>query len=212
MVWFINFVDEGDYTISKVALDENGKPIPPRQAFRLEYIDRTPDWPGVGGNFKTGDPNLGRAIKPEGVHKRLIWEGRKGRIQDTFSAFSQFIINDRFLKLIKRFEGERHQFIPIEVLYKDKSHAQNMYLMNICSRLDTLDPELTTATISKSGMLKPETGATVFSEARIGDHHIWHDKHLFAGTFVSDELHDAIEAEGFSGVYFTPRESTGDAK
>ena len=49
MVWDMVFVDEGDYGIRKDALDADRKPIHYRKAFKLEYIDRTPDWPGVGG-------------------------------------------------------------------------------------------------------------------------------------------------------------------
>ncbi len=208
MVWNIAFVDNLNYTIGAEALDADRNPISSRDSFNLEYIDRTQDWPGVGGNFEIGKANLGRAIKPEGVHPYLSWHGKKGKLPEALGAFSRFFVNDRFRAVIERFEGEgRHQFIPIEILHKDLSHAGDMYLLNICKRLSTLDPEATTATISRSGMLKPETGEWAFSRARIGDHHLWHDRNVFKGTYVSDALHDAIIEEGITGVYMSARKS-----
>ena len=37
---------------------------------------------------------------------------------------------------------------------------------------------------------------------QIGNHHLWHDKHIFKGWMISDALHDAMVKEGITGLVF----------
>jgi hypothetical protein len=84
------------------------------------------------------------------------------------------------------------------------------------NRLDSLDGDHTTMVLCRGMGWKPArdldpselpTGfdATappemVFSRARIGNAHLWRDKQLRQGPFLSDELAAAIEALGLTGL------------
>jgi hypothetical protein len=168
-------------------------------------VDTTPEYDGVGGLFKAGELNLGRAIKPDHVPTRFVWGGPKSRkIPDALWGRGMLLVSDRLRNLIERFEPGKHQFFPIDVEFKsDKQLAARMSFLNVTSRLDSVDRSLTTCPLDYGRMWRPDvSGTLVFNLGQIGDHHLWHDKHIFKGWMISDALHDAMVNEGITGLVF----------
>ena len=196
MVWSIGFDDGFLVTHSMMELDGDLR--------KIEYVDTTREMKTVGGGFETGELNCGRPIKPDYVPTKFAWGGAKNRkLPDAIYGRGMLLVSERIKSIIERIEPGTHQFFPIDVFYKsNKALAAKMYFLNICTRLDSVDQELTTAKMDYSMWRPDKGGELVFNLDQIGNHHLWHDKHVHNGRMISDELHDAMIEQGISGLVF----------
>lgn len=203
MVWALGFKDGMGVTHSLLEMDGD--------LDKIEYVDGSADWGTVAGGFEAGDLNMGRALKPEYVPTKFLWGGPKNRkLPDVIYGRGVVLVSSRVKDIMERFEPGVHQYFPVDIIYKSsKELAEKMFFLNICTRLDSIDRKLTTATLSKGGMWKPETGYWVFDLAAIGSHHFWHDKHIFLGWMVSDALKQAFEEGGIKGFAYNLRKDNG---
>lgn len=202
MVWNIGFNDGMGVTVGMMEMDGD--------LYKIEYVDTTPDWPGVGGGFAMGELNLGRPIKPDYVPTKLEWGGAKNRkLPDAIHGRSMLLVSDRIKDIIERYEPRTHQFFPIDVFYKsNKELAAKMFFLNICTRLDSVDRELATCKLQHGLMWRPDlSGELVFNMDQIGNHHLWHDKHISDGTYASEELYQAMVKAGITGLVFNKRKT-----
>lgn len=201
MVWAMGFKDGIGYTVGHRELDGN-----PR---KIEYVDTTREFWTVGGGFEVGELHAGRPIKPDFIPTRVARGGKKHGIPDVVWGINMYFVNDRFRAVLEGLEPHVHQYFPVDMLWEDGTLAQKMYMLNICNRLDTVSREASTARLSDSGrMWRAHTGKIVFSLPRIGGHHLWIDKHISKGAFVSDAFHDALLKAGISGLDFSHRPSS----
>jgi hypothetical protein len=196
MVWALGFNDGIGVTHSLMEMDGN--------LDKIEYVNGSADWGTVAGGFEPGDLNLGRALKAEHVPTKFLWGGPKNRkLPDVLYGRGVVIVSVRVKDIMERFEPGVHQYFPVNVIYKSsKEVAEKMFFLNICTRLDSVDRKLTTATLSQGGMWKPETGYWVFDLRKIGSHHFWHDQHLFLGWMISDSLKQAFEDASIKGFVY----------
>jgi hypothetical protein len=201
MVWSFGFGNDGaPVHVGHEALDGNRRLI--------EYVDTTIDWDGgENATFKPGLLHAGRPIKPDHVPTRVVRLDRKWGIPDVDWGVGMYFGNDKFKQVVEQLEPGVHQFFPVDMLWKDGSLAQKMYMFNICSRLDTVSRKDSTAQKPKN-YWKPETGKLVFSLQRVGGHHIWIDKHVYHGRYMSDAMHDALQEAGVTGIGFERRNAT----
>ncbi len=191
-VWSFGFDEVAGFTVGRDVLD--GDPV------KIEYIDTTFDF-GLSPTFEPGDLYAGRAVKQDNVSTRVEWSSKKHPPYDVFMVRGLILVSDAFKDIIERLEPNVHQFFPVEVLYKDGSHARQMYFFNICNRLDTMDRERATANLDRI-MWDPASGDFVFSKSLIGNHHIWKDKFIHPGKFLSDTVKSEIEKIGLTGITF----------
>jgi hypothetical protein len=197
MVWNIGFDDGMGVTYALQELDGDIR--------KIEYVDRTPEFDGVGGLFKEGRLNLGRAIKSDHVPRKFVWGGPRNRkLPDALFGRGMLLVSNRLMSNIERLEPGMHQFFPIDVVFKsDMNSAVRMNFLNICSRLDSIDRRLTTCAMEFNRVWRTDKGGQlVFNIEQIGSHHLWHDKHLSDGWMISDILHDAMVTEGITGLVF----------
>jgi len=203
MVWSMGFNDGIGHAVGHEMLDGDRK--------KIEYVDPTRELFTVGGGFEPGELYCGRPIKSDHVPTRVKRGGKRYGIPDVVWGVNMAFANGRFRDVVERFEPGRHQFFPVDMLWEDGTLAQKMFMLNICNRLDTVSRDASSASMSKNNrMWLPETGTIVFSLPRVGDHHLWVDKHIHAGTYVSDALHDALLEAKITGLAFSPRPSTGE--
>ncbi len=202
MVWSMGFDDGLPVTIARTALDGDRR--------KIEYVDTTREPFSVGGHFEPGKLQLGRAVKPDHVPTRILREGSKETLPDVELAVGMYFVSDRFKEIVEGFEPGVHQFFPTDFVSKDGSLQAHMYFFNVCNRLDSVDRDLTTAPFQSNLAWRPdEGGELIFDLKRIGNHHIWHDKHIYDGLYVSDALHDALVEAGITGLDFSMRKSNG---
>src|SRR6476469_7831020 len=128
-------------------------------------------------------------------------------------------VSDRFKEVVERIEPNVHQFFPAEYRGKDGSHVADMWFLNICNRLDSVDrehSEPTGMTLHDGRMWMPAFNAPgadrktlrekypkpvlYFNNAQIGDTHLWIDKHEMHGPYLSNRMADALLAASLSGV------------
>jgi len=195
MVWAVGFEDRStSFTRAMRPLDGDLR--------KVEYVDATRDWDSIGGWFKPGDMNLGRAIKPDHLPTMVFYKGKRYGIPEVISGCKMFLVNDRFKGIVESIEPDVHQYFPVDVVWEDGTLAQKMYIFNICNRLDAVSREASTAELQKGIMWEPSTGKMVFSTTRVGDHHIWIDRHIVAPSmfYCSDKTHQALRDADISGL------------
>ena len=194
-VWGMGFDDRLPTTVGVRWLDGNYDEI--------AYVDTTMDREGDNPFFDTGRLNSGRRVHTEHLPTRLRWSGPKKRVPDVIWG-AAFFVNDAFKDTVERFEPGVHQFEPVQFEFKDGTpFSQRMWFLHACNRLDTVSRKHSTAEKSRI-FWKPETGTMVFSLDRIGGHHLWVDKHVYAAgaMFVSNALHDALIEADIKGLSF----------
>ena len=194
-VWSMGFKHGLPYTPGTEWLDGKRK--------QIAYVDRTMDPDGDNPLFKPGRLNSGRRVHTEHLPTRLRWGGPKKRAPDVIWG-AAFFVNDTFKDIVERFEPGVHQFEPVRFEFEDGTpFDQRMWFLHACNRLDTVSRKHSTAEKSRI-FWKPETGTMVFSLDRIGDHHLWVDKHVYmpSGVFVSNALHDALIEADIKGLDF----------
>ena len=196
MVWNIGFDDGMGVTYSMMEIDGDIR--------KIEYVDRTYSMGSVAGGFDNGDLNLGRAIKSDHVPTKLLWDGPASRkLPDAMFGRGMVKVSDRIKTIIEQFEPGLHQFFPVDVYFKSTNElARKMFYLNICTRLDSVDRELTTCPMG-SVMWRPDQGGElVFNLDQIGNHHLWHDKHILHGWMMSDALQAALVNNNITGFVF----------
>lgn len=204
MVWTFGFDDGMGVTYGLMELDGDLR--------KIEYEDRTLDRNGAGGAFMPGDLNLGRRLKVDHIPTTVHWGGPKNRpLPDVLKGRGMVLVSDRFKNSVERLEPEIHQFFPIGAKFKkDGMHAADMYFLNICNRLDSVDRKYTTWPLRGSSFEPQDGKELVFNLDQIGNHHLWHDKHIYFGWMISDALHDAMIDSGVKGLVFHKHKTNKD--
>jgi len=165
---------------------------------RIDVYDRTPD----GGKLITPFGS-GRPIKPDHLPTKVNRvDPNKPRtpLLDVERLGSLFFVCQIFKDIVDEFEPDTHQFFPIE-LFELGEKVADYYLFNICTRLDTIHPELTFPRNAR-GFYKPvadEPSALVLSVDAIGDHHIWIDKFLHTAK-MSNGIAARFSEAGLTGL------------
>ncbi|NJM83757.1 MAG: hypothetical protein HC844_16030 [Tabrizicola sp.] len=198
-VWAVGFDDGYDVRVGLEFLDGD--------LWKTEYVDRTPDVLSSGWNFKTGEKRLGRALKPDNIPSKFRWGGAASRMPDIMLSHDVILVGDKVKSIIEALEPRVHQFFPLETWCRGNQAGPRMYLLNICNRLDSVDREKTTKQFVYEHRWKTEgQGELVFNLDQIGDHKLWHDKHIYDILFLADDVRVAFEAVNVTGVkyYGTP--------
>ena len=210
MVFGLNVKPEHGYYVEVSALDGD--------LAQVQIGDTTPD-----GGLPLNRNYLwtsGRAVDPTHMPTRMEWRGKKGHSVPDFDNGLVLNVSERARALIERFELGVHQFLPVDYFDRAGNPIEKRWFFVVGNRLDSLDHDRTTMILHR-GMcwvsagdlqrISPESippgfdvGAPakiVFSRARIGDLHIWCDKHLQqGGPFLSDAFAQALKSSGFTGL------------
>lgn len=161
----------------------------------------------------------GRAIDPTHVPTRVVWKDRKKQPLADFDGGPFLSVSDRAKALIERFEPGVHQFLPVEFFDIDGELQEKRWFFICCNRLDTIDREHVRGYMLLRGWRWRSTQdwlrdrpdeipadydisqpcELVFNKGQIGSAHIWIDKHLTTGIFVSDEFDVAYDEAGMTG-------------
>lgn len=206
---------------------EQGVSVPGPQGNRILRETAFEDPDAVDGFSRTpGSIAMvcGYRVRADTVPARLIWSGGRLALPEILVLARVAIVCDRFRDLVERFEPGRHQFIPVGIQRGKTGPVIAEYnWFNICTRLDSVDPDRTTwvriptshgdqlyvREIYEDGRWTQVPDARlVFSTARIADHHVWVDHGVNGAgyAYLSNALAAAALAEGFTGLSLTPRE------
>jgi hypothetical protein len=187
---------------------------------KIKVIDLTPD----GGLYVEDERALcsGRAVETEFFPKRL--KKRSGSVIPDYGYLYRLnYVSDRFRQIVEAVEPGVHQFIPFQILGARKVVLADMFFMNICNRLDSVDREHTTLILDRGRIWLPHQDVPrnewpenfdltrpfrlVFNEKQIGVCHLWYDKHHTQGPFISDKLAEMLGDAELSGIGLRKAES-----
>lgn len=206
---------------TKVAGEETiNLDLPPGADERqIKVLDPTPD----GGLFFDDRALVsGRRVMTDYFPKYM--KKRSGSIiPDYGNWYGLTYVSDRFRQIVEAVEPGGHQFIPFQITGPKKAVLAEMFFMNICNRLDSIDREHTTLILDRGRIWLPHQDIPrnewpenfdptrpirlVFNDKQIGVCHLWYDKHHIDGPFISDKLAEMLRDAELSGIKLEKAES-----
>lgn len=191
MVYFLSAKNEEVYSYTYRALDGDVDKIQP--------VDLTRDG---GVRVRPGYSYYGRPFETEHVPTKIALSGPKRPIPDVYDPYG-LQVSVRFREVVERFEPGVHQFLPIELVWPDGSHAAQRFWFVPCARLDTVDRAKTTFEFRNVWFLDGSKKELVFSRSQIDGHHIWIDKFIvMPNPAISEALKAALDEAGITGAHY----------
>ncbi|WP_150526133.1 imm11 family protein [Roseibium sediminis] len=166
---------------------------------KVEALDITPDEAKILPGYSIF---AGRPVDTTHLPTKVQAGGRKRTFKD-ISPDGLYSVSENFREVVERLEPGVHQFVPVEFVWKDGTHAANRYWYFPCNRLDSVDREKTTEELEAGIMWMPSKNpGFVFSRSQIGDCHLWRDKFMPSsyGPFISNALYKAFVEAGIEGM------------
>lgn len=167
----------------------------------IRTIDQEPDG-GVSFNGFTG----GRRCLTQEFPTKMRWMGPLHPPIPDFDQATLLNVSGRGKAFIEKIEPGVHQFVPVDYLDKDDKFVEVRYFWVICNRIDSVDRERTTMVLRKGKMwrsvseivdlepeilpvgMDPNTKSTFFySQTKIGDAHVWRDKHMDGAIILTSD-------------------------
>ena len=163
----------------------------------------------------------GRPVKPDHMPTMLYPTKQVKKFPDySTRGGGGPIVSGKFRSIVESLEPDRHQFFPIKILTKDKKdHLADMFIMVICNRLDTVHAEKTNRYFYHNTVWRRRSDnrddpnrmkwkgkdRLVLDSSKIGNHHLWFDKHLnvMDGPLMSNQLKAALEESDMHHVTFS---------
>ena len=161
---------------------------------------------GGGGGGKSGYP-----AKEETVPTESQFHENPKTIPSIFNYSGAWLVDDKVKSVIESLEPGVHQFFPIKLLRVNGEVAEERWVLNICQRVDGVEPEKSDLKIKRrpadelitSIMPYAAKRKVVLVERVIKGHHLWIDKrYIGSTTFLSVELREAFKAAGVTGGHF----------
>lgn len=134
----------------------------------------------------------------------------KGKKVFDFNGYTEggITVSKRLKDAIEDMEPGVHQFVPVELFYKDGSpYPEPLWYFNACTEIDTISPDL-------GGVRQDTVGGPqgyVWTIRSLGDDKLavrkdavagraaWADRHYYNATFFSDALVERMKAEKMEG-------------
>ena len=170
---------------------------------KIEVADATPDG-GLPFLPHIQPPcSMGRPVKPDHVPTRMRWGDRHGKPVPDFDNGLILNVSQRAKDFIESFEPGVHQFLPVEYVDRQGAFLESRYFLIVCNRLDTVDRRHSRLNLVRGVMWSPDgvpNPKLVFNRAQCAGAHLWKDKHLAQGEFISAEFADAYKRSGLTGL------------
>lgn len=128
----------------------------------------------------------------EPLRNRIISFPKKMR--DIICTTYGYAVSQRMIDLIETFEPGVHQFLPFEFVTKENEiYEEKRWILNICSRMDTIVPELSSENILdvNGNTIWRNAGPAdlVTTKSRVAGCSIWYEwRYLHSGVAVSDDF------------------------
>jgi hypothetical protein len=183
---------------------------------RVEVADPTPDdgLPLDGAYVFTS----GRAVVPDFMPRLIHWGGPRDEPIPDFEESLILSVSGRARGLIEALEPCLHQFLPVVFVGEKQRRLEERYFLIVRKRIDSVDRQRTTMLLwhgivwEPARLLPPDeipagfdasvAPHLVFNLHQIGRSHLWRDKHLKQGPFLSEALATALRESGMTGLSF----------
>jgi len=132
--------------------------------------------------------------------------GGKRDLGDLLKMSSHFLVSKKMRDVIEALEPGVHQFQPVELIWKDGSHAADFFWFNPCNRVDGMDRKHTTHDFNEKigkWIFAGERRKYVVNLTQTAGKHLWVDSRLLSHSiFVSEEFKKAVGGAEILGVGF----------
>jgi hypothetical protein len=169
---------------------------------------------GVNGDsYRAGLP-----VDGTNFPKWVKWSDPNGNPVPDFDDGPFLNVSEKAKSVIESLEPGVHQFFPVQYQdHKGKSWGTRYWFV-VCNRLDTVNGKLSNMVLFNgwnwmpprdvvdlgyplpNGVDSKKPSRLVFNFAAIGEHHIWRDKHLDSGPWISDKMADALKRAALTGL------------
>ncbi len=179
---------------------------------KVDMVDKSPD--RTPARISEVDAfRAGREIETEYLPTKLRPKKRKGKLPDLAIHRMGQICSQRFRDVIEALEPGVHQFVPVQIVWKDKSVDERPYYWFVPrTRIWALDHEESNPPLREDGwylgyamMGEPRPGAIqpVFRKDGVKDHHIFVEGGITGHFYASERLKQAVEDAKLTGVGFS---------
>jgi hypothetical protein len=154
-----------------------------------------------------------RAEVPEDMLPKKLLVDTGARIPDYYSNFGFFFVSMAFKTLVHDFDGDQHQFSPVEIV--DRSGAayskSDFFIFNCRQVLNTVDETSEKLEFVPSGNPNPGdddpipftcTSGNPFRvfKDKIGDAGLWQELRCLRATFASEAFWQEAKARNLTGM------------
>jgi hypothetical protein len=203
MVYGLNVKPEHGYYVNVDPLDGD--------ISRIEVVDQTAD-DGLQFTPTTIQAafTMGRPIKTNFVPTKMTWDDPHGHSIPDFDSGWILNVSSRAKDLIENLEPGVHQFLPVDYFDTNGRFVESRWFLIVCNRIDSVDRNHSRMHLAKGVLWSPigvDDPKLVFNEEQARGYHLWRDKHLTHGPFISDILADGIQRERLTGFGGTKADS-----
>lgn len=129
-------------------------------------------------------------------------------LSDVDRAEGCYVVSEKFRQVVESLEPEKHQFVPVDLIWKDGTAGPTYYWFFVVARIDSCDREKTTHNWNEqiSRWQTKDKSKFVYSLENVTGSEIWVDKYWptthFQNPMVTQKVKEALEKAGISGVAF----------
>ena len=164
-----------------------------------------------GTRVRKSSTYQGVPIDPTNMPTKIKVGGGKSPPADLI-MHNGFFVSGKFRLVVEELEPRLHQFIPVELVWKDGSHAASYFWFYPCNRIDCMDREHTTHELTeKAGLwMNRPGGSYVVNLERVRGHDVWIDPRMagFDLPFVSETFKQAMSEAGVRGIGYNAMKTT----
>ena len=197
MVYGLNVKPEHGYYVGVEALDGD--------ISRIGVVDQTTDRGILDPAYA-----LGRPVTTDFVPTKMRWCDRQRHPIPDFDPGLILNVSNRAKNLIEDLEPGVHQFLPVEYFDIDGRFVESRWFLIVCNWIDSVDRNHSRLSLANGifwvpdGVVDPKL---VFNEEQASGYHLWRDKYLISGPFISDVLAERIQKEALTGLRLHRAES-----
>jgi hypothetical protein len=218
-IHFLTVIDPSDMDISiEIIGDDREAPLAEMRYAQPESVD----W---SARQHTTQMLHGYPVVVDTAPKKILRGGGRRTLHDLMNFYAIPFVSERFKDFVEQWEPGIHQFIPMEVYNsKEKPPISKHYWFNICSRVSSVNEQLTTyykmpsheetyrwtKYVWRNDQYESILNAKlVFDLKKTAGHHIWVDPTISSQShaYCSPEFAAAAAASKFSGLSLTARET-----
>lgn len=152
-----------------------------------------------------------RAKIPKHLMPKKVLVAMGATVPDYYSNFGFFFVSETFKSLVEEFDGDQHQFSPVEIVDQTGTRypKSNFYIFNCRQVLNTVDDTSEKLEFLASSNPQPDDPSPfsftagnsfrVFKD-KIGSAGLWQELRSLRATFASEAFWREANAQGLSGM------------
>lgn len=153
----------------------------------------------------------GVAVDLTHVPTKVLFKSNGYELPGILQCSNWFVVSSEFRQVVEGLEPGKHQFSAVELVDEAGMHVADYFWFNPCARIDSMDREHTTFSMSKTGVWEPHksSGKYVISLKQIMGAQIWIDPVTGSSqsVYVTHAFREAMSVHDVTGIGYFEREA-----